>query len=79
VKLTEERPPTGVITLEQRMIVAEPELRDALDGLRSMKLMQAAAPKDKKLVRVVLIIETPDAPKSDPKSEMEVRWNPFGR
>jgi hypothetical protein len=70
---------TSTVSLEQRIVMTEEELRSALQGLASMKLMQANAEKGRKLVRVVLVMETPDAPKAPESSGMEVRWNPFGR
>jgi hypothetical protein len=75
---------TSHVSLEQRTVATEEEVRNALRGLNSMGLMAASAPpKDHKLVRVVLVIETPEAPKADERtkrrgSPLEVTWNPFG-
>lgn len=58
-KLTPER--RGSVTLTQRTIMLEDELRQALAGLASMGLFKAEAPKDKRLVRVTLVMEIPGA------------------
>jgi hypothetical protein len=59
MKLTPE--PTGRVAITQKTTMMEGELREALAGLKSMGLLQADAPKDKRLVRVTLVMEIPGA------------------
>ena len=69
-----------VVSLEQRVVATEAEVRNTLKGLQSMGIMHGEAPgDDKKLARIVLVVEVADAPEEKEKNRgpLEVRWNPF--
>jgi hypothetical protein len=53
--------PQGTVQLTQRTVMLEDELREALDVLKSKGILQAEAPKNKRLARVTLIMEIPNA------------------
>ena len=69
-----------VVSLEQVVVTTEEEVRKTLRGLQSIGIMDGQTPgDDKKLARIVLIVEVADAPEQKEKKRgtLEVRWNPF--
>ena len=70
-----------VVSLEQRVVATEEEVRKTLRGLQSIGIMHGQTPgDDKTLARIVLIVEVADAPERKEekrRSPFEVRWNPF--